>query len=112
MTFDRDLTEEEMKQLRQVMYHRIDEIYARGIPAEDEEDRQVYDNMVTWLEGCQTLEDFTSCFFGREWTSYADVLDVDYVIADSTKTKVLECIPEAIEEYSKAFSDYYRINLY
>ena len=112
MTFDRDLTEEEMKQLRQVMYHRIDEIYARGIPAEDEEDRQVYDNMVTWLEGCQTLEDFTSCFFGRGWTGIADLLDVDHVIPDSIKERVMECDAEAIEEYSNAFYDYYRINLY
>jgi hypothetical protein len=111
MASNRPLTEEEIKKLKHKLYQRIDEIFGRGVPPEDDPDFEIYEDMTNWLDGCTTLEDFVNCFKPGEWCSYVWDLDIDNAIPEYVKNRAEDCDEAAIEEYSEAFYENYGIDL-
>jgi hypothetical protein len=112
MASSRPLTEEEIEKLKDTLNQRIEEIFGRGVPSEDDPDFEIYEDMINWLDGCTTLEDFVGCFKPGEWWSYVRDLDVDNLISEDIKSRAEDCDETAIEEYSEAFYENYGIDLF
>jgi hypothetical protein len=111
MSTNRPLTKEEIEKLKYTLTQGVEEIFGRGIPAEDDPDFELYEDTTNFLDGCTTLRDFVEYFKPGEWWCYVRDLDVDNLISEDIKSRAQDGDEQGMEEYAEAFEENYDIDL-